>query len=127
MSKRVIGLLVCAALFFGGLYYFSFLQQSRRPVSLAIDTARKSKAITDNLGGTNLRKTFVTGRIISGADYGNADLTIHIASPLRNGVLLEWAQKGLQGWHICSLVFRAEQSKQDVILVDDALTNCEKE
>jgi hypothetical protein len=127
MSKRLIGWLVFVTLVCVGLYYLSFLRQSRRPVSLALEAAGKSTAVVSSLGSTNLRKTFVTGRIIAGTDYGNADITIHVASPNGHGVLLESAQNGFQGWHICSLVFRTDQSKQDVTLVDDTLTNCERE
>ena len=127
MKKRVIGWSAFGVVFFTGLYYLSFLRQSGRPISLALEMARESAAVTDSLGGTNLKSEFVTGRLISGADYGNADLTIHVAGPTRRGVLLEWAQNGFQGWHICSLIFRTEPPKQDVVLVDDALTTCERE
>jgi hypothetical protein len=127
MSKRLIGWLVFATLACAGLYYLGFLRQSRRPVSLALEVAGKSTAVASSLGTTDLRKTFVTGRIVAGTDYGNADLRIHVASPNGHGVLLEWAQNGFGGWHICSLVLRTEQPKRDIILVDDTWTNCERE
>jgi hypothetical protein len=127
MKKRVIGSLSFGVGFFTGLYYLNFLRESGRPISLALEMASESASVTESLGGTNLKSEFVTGRLISGADYGNADLTIHVAGTTRRGVLLEWAQNGFQGWHICSLIFRAEAAKQDVVIVDDALTTCERE
>jgi hypothetical protein len=69
----------------GGLYYLNFLRQSRRPISLALESARKSVVVTNSLGVPNVRKTFVKGYIVSGADYGNADLTIYVAGPLEAG------------------------------------------
>jgi len=127
MSKRLIGWLVFAPLACAGFYYLGFLRQSRRPVSLALEVAGKSTAVASSLGSTNLRKTLVTGRIVAGRDYGNADLSIHVVSPNGHGVLLEWAQNGFAGWHICSLVLRTEQPKGDIIVVDDTRTNCERE
>ena len=110
-----------------GFYYLGFLRQSGRPISLALEVARESRVVTESLGGTNLKYEFVTGRVISGPDYGNADLTIHLAGPTGRGTLLEWAQNGFRGWHICSLIFRTERPGHDVVLVDDALTTCERE
>jgi hypothetical protein len=116
MKKRVIGWSAFGVVFFTGFYYLSFLRQSGRPISLAVEIARESAAVTESLGGTDLKGEFVTGRLISGADYGNADLTIHVAGPTRRGVLLEWAQNGFQGWHICSLIFRTERPGKTLFL-----------
>src|SRR5258708_2333035 len=74
MKKRVIGWSAVGVVFFTGFYYLSFLRESGRPISLALEMARESPAVTESLGGTNLKGEFVTGRLISGADYGNADL-----------------------------------------------------
>ncbi len=127
MKRRVIGWSAFGVVFCTGFYYLGFLRQSGRPTFLALEVARESPAVTESPGGTNLKREFVTGRIISGPDYGNADLTIHVAGPIGSGTLLEWAQNGFQGWHICSLIFRTEPPRHDVVLVDDALTTCERE
>jgi Cytochrome oxidase complex assembly protein 1 len=127
MSKRLVGWLIFAGLLCGGLYYLSFFLQSRRPVALALETASQSQAVVSYLGSQYLKKTFVSGRIISGSDYGNADLVIHVAGSNAQGTLLEWAQNGFGGWHICSLVLLTEKSGREITVVSDEHTHCERE
>jgi hypothetical protein len=127
MSKHLVGWLIFAALLCAGLYYISFIRQSRRPVSLALEAANQSKAVSNSLGNNFLKKTFVTGHIISGSDYGNADLAIHVLGSNSRGTLLEWAQNGLAGWHICSLVLRTEKPSHEITIVSDEQTHCERE
>jgi len=92
-----------------------------------LETASQSEEVVHNLGSEYLRKTFVTGRIISGPDYGNADLTIHVAGSNASGTLLEWAQNGFGGWHICSLVLLTEKPSREITVVSDSETHCERE
>jgi hypothetical protein len=127
MKRRFVGWLVLAAFLGTGLYYFNFLRESRRAVSLALDVANKSSLAASVLGSSKLKKQFLTGRIISGADYGNADLTIHVIWSNGRGTLFEWAQNGRQGWHICSLVLVTEKPEREVTIVSDTQTRCERE
>jgi hypothetical protein len=127
MSKRLVGWLMFVALLCAGLYYLSFSRQSRRPVALALETASQSKEAVSNLGSGYLRKIFVTGRIISGSDYGNADLAIHVLGSNAKGTLLEWAQNGFAGWRICSLVLRTEKPIHEITIVSDEQSHCERE
>jgi hypothetical protein len=120
MSKRLIGWLVFAPLACAGFYYLGFLRQSRRPVSLALEVAGKSTAVASSLGSTNLRKTFVTGRIVAGRDYGNADLSIHVVSQNGHGVLLEWAQNGFAGG-ISVLLFCERSSRRGTLFLSTIL------
>jgi hypothetical protein len=96
-------------------------------VSLALETASQSKEAVSDLGSGYLRKTFVTGRIISGSDYGNADLAIHVLGSNAQGTLFEWAQNGFAGWHICSLVLRTEKPTHEITIVSDERSQCERE
>jgi len=127
MSKRLVKWLIFTAVLCVGIYYANFMQQSRRPVSLALEAASRSEAVTNNLGIEYLRKTFVTGRIVSGPDYGNADLAIRVFGSNSRGTLLEWAQNGFAGWHICSLVLRTENTGREITIVSDEQTHCERE
>jgi hypothetical protein len=96
-------------------------------VLLALETASQSKEAVSNLGSRHLRKTFVTGRIISGSDYGNADLAIYLLGSHARGTLFEWAQNGFAGWHICSLVLRIEKPIHEITIVSDEQSHCERE
>ncbi len=107
------------------LWYWVFVQESYSPVTVALRAASRSQEIQKALGQP-ITKRYVTGRIISGTDYGNADLTIHVAGPAGKGILSEWAQNGFAGWHICSLVF-VDEAGHDLVLVDDSTTTCERE
>lgn len=57
----------------------------------------------------------------------NAHLGIRVAGPRGNGLLLEWAQKEVAGWQLCSLLFRDENTTTDVILVSQGATHCARE
>jgi hypothetical protein len=127
MKRRFLGLLVLAAFLGSVLYYLNFLRESRRPVSLALAVANQSSLVAKDLGGSELTKRFLTGRILSGTDYGNADLTIHVVWSNGSGTLFEWAQTGMQGWHICSLVLVTEKPEREITIVSDGRTHCERE
>jgi hypothetical protein len=118
----LLSLVVAVSLF----WYSSFLRASSVPAELAIKIVSRSKAITKALGGSQIEKRYVTGHIVSGADYGNADLTVHIVGPTATGTLFEWAQNGVAGWHICSLAF-VDEAGNSKILVSDENTACERE
>jgi hypothetical protein len=105
----------------------SFVQQSQRPLSLALDIANQSPAVASNLGGGHLQKAYVTGHIISGPDYGNADLAIHVSSLKFRGTLKEWAQNSFTGWHICSLVLQPQMPGKEITIVSEEQTHCERE
>ena len=127
MSRRFVGLLVLVVvLVLASVYYRNFFEQSRRPVRIALGMAGTSEAVSASLGSSHLRERFVTGRMISGRDSGNADLTIYVAGPKGHGTLLAWEQNGFAGWNICSLVFR-DQINREIVLVDDSQTHCERE
>src|ERR1035437_7490347 len=81
------------------LWYLSFVGKSRAPALLALRTATGSLEVVNALGVIPIEKRFVTGRVISGMDGGNADLTIRVAGPNGQGTLFEWAQNGFGGWH----------------------------
>ncbi|HTD97133.1 MAG TPA: cytochrome c oxidase assembly factor Coa1 family protein [Edaphobacter sp.] len=126
MSRRLVGLLVLLlVLVLAGVSYRSFFEQSRGPVRMALGMASMSEVVSTRLG-SDLRERFVTGRVTSGADSGNADLTIYVAGPKGHGTLHAWEQNGFAGWHICSLRFR-DQMNRETVLVDDFLTHCERE
>jgi hypothetical protein len=118
----VLSLAIAACLF----WYWSFLQESSAPAEIAMRMAASSQPITKALGGVPLNKRYVTGHVLAGPDYGNADLTIHLAGPTAKGKLFEWAQNGLEGWHICSLGF-VDEAGNNQILVSDESTTCERE
>ncbi len=130
MRRRLVRGLVffaataCVAIM--SMWYLSFVSASRSPALLALWTATGSREVLNALGGGPIEKRYVTGRIISGMDAGNADLTIHIVGPSGEGTLTEWAQNGFGGWHICSLLFRGS-SGTEITVVSDANTNCERE
>jgi hypothetical protein len=127
MKKRLIGAITLTVLLCIGFYYMIFVQQSKRPVSLALETANQSPAVASNLGGEHLRETYLTGHIISGSDYGNADLAIHVSSLKFRGTLLEWAQNSFTGWHICSLVLQPQMPGKEITIVSDGETHCDRE
>jgi hypothetical protein len=108
------------------LWFLSFLNESAAPVLLGLRTATNSPRVAKALGGGPIRKRFVTGHVISGPDYGNADLTIHVTGPGGQGTLLEWAQNGFGGWHICSLIFKGTAGTE-ITVVSDAATRCDRE
>jgi len=108
------------------LWFVSFVNESTAPVLLALRTATGSPGVSKALGGVPLQMRFVTGHVVSGPDYGNADLTIHIAGPGGQGTLFEWAQNGFGGWHICSLMFKGSTGTE-ITVVSDAATHCDRE
>ena len=127
MSRRFVSLLVLlVVLVFAGVSYRNFFEQSRGPVRIALGMAAMSEVVSASLGSSHLRERFVTGRVISGRDSGNADLTIYVAGPKGHGTLLAWEQNGFSGWNICSLRFR-DQMNRETVLVDDSQTHCERE
>jgi Cytochrome oxidase complex assembly protein 1 len=107
------------------LWFVSFVNESRAPVLLAMRTATASPGVLKALGGEPIQKRYVTGHVISGPDYGNADLTIHVAGSGGQGTLFEWAQNGFGGWHICSLMFKG--SGTEVTVISDTGTHCDRE
>ena len=89
------------------VWHMRFLHESRPAVAVAIEKAEQSKEVTSIVGGP-IRVTHVKGRLIGvgySGDSDNADLAIDISGPKGTGKLLEWAQNGYQGWHLCSLSF----------------------
>jgi Cytochrome oxidase complex assembly protein 1 len=108
------------------LWYLSFVNESQAPVRLALRTATGSAGVLKALGGEPIQKRYVTGHVISGPDYGNADLTIHVAGPDGQGTLFEWAQNGFGGWHICSLMFKGPTGTE-MTVVSDTTTHCDRE
>jgi hypothetical protein len=127
MRKRLVGAFVFLFLVvFAGLYYINFLRAIQRPVRIALDIATNSEVVSTDLGTSGLKETFVTGRVISGLDSGNADLTIYGSGSKNRGTLEEWAQNSYAGWHICSLIFRDNRNRETT-LVDDSGTHCERE
>ena len=94
---------------------------------MALDTAEHSQTAGQWRDGSSLRTGFITGHILSGPDYGNADLRIPVSNLKARGMLIVWAQNGFVGWHICSLVFRPNSNDAETVIVDDAKTTCERE
>jgi hypothetical protein len=109
------------------VWYIRFLRESRPAVSVAIARAKLSPEVVNAVGNSSIHTDRVTGRVIgAGDDSGNADLAIKISGIRGEGSLLEWAQNGCQGWHICSLSF-VDKAGKEIVIVSDADTSCERE
>ena len=126
LIRRLVLCVAIAGMVIVALWYFSFVSESWAPVQIALRTATGSRGVLNALGGKPVQKRYITGHVISGPYYGNADLTIHVSSPTGQGSLLEWAQNGYVGWHICSLILRSS-SGTEITVVSDAATRCERE
>ena len=109
------------------LWHMRFLRESRPAVAVAVATAGRSREVTSILG-VPIAVTHVTGRVIGvgDPDSGNADLAIDVSGPKGTGKLLEWAQNGYQGWHLCSLSF-FDSAGRDTVLIPDEDAKCERE
>jgi hypothetical protein len=109
------------------VWYIRFLRESRPAVSVAIARAKLSSEVVRGVGNSSIHIDRVTGSVTgAGDDSGNADLAIKISGVRGQGRLLEWAQNGYQGQHICSLSF-VDKAGKEVVIVSDADTSCERE
>jgi Cytochrome oxidase complex assembly protein 1 len=126
LIKRLFIFIAIVGVVSAALWYLSFVNESQAPVRVALRTATGSSGVLKALGGEPIQKRYVTGRVISGPDYGNADLTIHVGGPGDHGTLLEWAQNGFAGWHICSLIFTGSAGTE-ITVVSEAATHCDRE
>lgn len=124
----LITALTAAVVVIAALWHMRFLRESRPAVSVAITRANQSPEVVDALGGRPIQVSRVAGRLtgVGNADSGNADLTIEIAGLRGKGKLLEWAQNGFQGWHLCSLSF-VDSAGRETVLMPDADAKCERE
>ena len=131
MRERLVITALVGALFvvIATIWHVRFLRQSRPAVSVAIARAYQSQEVIRALGGAPIRVSHVTGNLIGVGDYidsGNADLAIEIVGLRGKGKLLEWAQNGLRGWHVCSLSFVDSMGRETVIMPDED-AKCERE
>ena len=109
------------------IWFGRFERQMQEPVRLAEFQSRKSPEIDRVVGRTFTLGRFVTGRsLLTGTD-GTADLEIRIYGPHGRGKLQEWAQETQGRWQICSLVFQPDNSSNDIVLVPDESSRCERE
>jgi hypothetical protein len=111
----------------GAAWCIDFYREIRPAVKLALSIARRSSEVQRAIGAPLQRSRFTTGRLVSKAGSGTADLTIHISGSLGEGSLLEWAQEDRGQWQVCSLLFRAKNITGDVTLVSDTSTHCDRE
>lgn len=108
-------------------WHARFLRESRPAVAVALARADQSKEVT-TIVGDSITVTHVKGRVIGVGkpDSGNADLAIDVSGPKGTGKLLEWAQNGSQGWHLCSLSF-LDSAGRETVLIPDEDAKCERE
>jgi hypothetical protein len=112
---------------FGSWIGYQRILQERAAATLALRTATLSDAVKGQLGTPLKMGIFVTGHLfLSGGDTGTADLRIPISGPKGEGTLIEWAQSGFAGWHLCSLILRPTTGA-DLVLVPDESSKCERE
>ena len=126
LIKWLVFFVATVAVVIVALWFLAFVNESQPAVVLALRSAAGSPGVLKALGGRPIQKRYVTGHVISGPDYGNADLTVHVAGPGGQGTLFEWAQNGFVGWHICSLMFKGSAGPE-ITVVSDAATHCERE
>ncbi len=94
---------------------------------IGVTRANQSPEIIKALGGGEIRVNHVSGRMVGvGLGSGSADLTIDIAGAAGSGKLLEWAQNGFPGWHLCSLSF-VNSDGREIVIMPDEKAKCERE
>ena len=96
---------------------------NRRLARLATETAQSSGLLDREIGVPISAGIFVHGRVIEGADGGNADLEIPVSGSHGTGTLFAWEQRDRGPWHICSLAFRSG-SGMEIMIVANAESHC---
>ena len=120
---------VCAVAVIGlGLMWvWRFERNAQAPIGVAMGVARNSTELQNAIGTPMKSEQVVRGNLVEGGGDGNADLMVRIEGPKGRGTLGEWAQEVGGQWHICSLYFHPREGGEDLTLVDDATTHCERE
>jgi hypothetical protein len=110
----------------GFLAIFHHYGANRRLARLATETAQSSGLLDGEVGTPISTAILVHGRIVEGANGGNADLEIPVHGAHGRGVLFAWAQRDQGPWHICSLSFRSDRGMTLVIVADET-SDCQRE
>jgi len=119
--------IVTLLVIFGGWVFTERLEMRRQIAGRVVNEVASSGALQQEVGSP-IKIGFVSGNILGAwiMDGGTADLEIPVSGPNGSGTLLDWSQKGLGGWHICSLTFRPKFGP-DVVIAPDEKSNCERE
>jgi hypothetical protein len=99
---------------------------NRRLARLATETAQSSGLLDEEVGNSISTAILVHGRIVEGANGGNADLEIPVHGAQGRGTLFAWAQRDRGPWHICSLSFRSDRG-MTLVIVGDESSHCQRE
>jgi len=109
------------------LWFGRFQRQIEMPVQMAERMTRQSSEMDKAVGRSFTRGRIVIGTFAAARDNGTADVTIRIFGPRGQGKLYEWAQETNGSWQICSLVFRPDNGSQEIFIVPDESSHCERE
>lgn len=99
---------------------------NRRLARLAIETAQSSGLLDREVGTSLSMAILVHGRVVEGANGGNADLEIPVSGDAGRGTLFAWEQRDRESWRICSLSFRSNGGLS-IVIVSDETSHCERE
>jgi Cytochrome oxidase complex assembly protein 1 len=127
--RALAAVAVCAVtvIGLGLLWVWRFERNARAPIGVAMDVARSSARLQKAIGTPMRAEQLARGNLVGSGGFGTADLMVRIAGPNGRGTLSEWAQESAGEWHVCSLSFHPRDGGQDLTLVDDATTHCERE
>ncbi|MGA9463753.1 MAG: cytochrome c oxidase assembly factor Coa1 family protein [Terracidiphilus sp.] len=110
-----------------GFWGMDFERRAQEPAELATQIAFRSAQIRQALGDPLRGSKFIRGNLTVDKGNGNADLYFRIKGSSGVGTLYEWAQESAGRWQICGLNFKSDRLRDEVTLVDDAHTHCERE
>jgi hypothetical protein len=99
---------------------------NRRLARLAMETAQNSGVLDREVGTPLSMAILVHGRVVEGANGGNAELEIPVHGDRGKGKLFAWVQRDRGPWHICSLSFQSNRGMA-IVLVSDETSHCERE
>lgn len=119
----VILVLVIVILSLATLHHYG---ANRRLARLATETAQSSGLLDREVGTPISMAILVHGRVIEGANGGNADLEIPVSGSDGRGTLFARVQRDRGPWHICSLSFQSNRGMAIVIVADET-SHCERE
>jgi hypothetical protein len=121
--RGVVFVLVAVILALAALHHYG---ANRRLARLAIETAQSSGLLDGEVGTSLSMAILVHGRVVEGADGGNADLQIPIHGDRGKGKLFAWEQRDRESWRICSLSFRSNGGLS-IVIVSDQTSRCERQ
>ncbi|MGA9718063.1 MAG: cytochrome c oxidase assembly factor Coa1 family protein [Acidobacteriaceae bacterium] len=121
--RGVIFVLVVVVLALATLHHYG---ANRRLARLAIETAQSSGLLDREVGTSLSMAILVHGRVVEGANGGNADLKIPVSGDAGGGTLFAWEQRDRESWRICSLSFRSKGGLS-IVIVSDESSHCERE